>query len=162
VNLAMLLEMAAGGVPDRVALGSLSGGVSYADLLDRCRRTARWIAAREVRNVCLIDVNTEAVPLLLFGSAIAGRPFAPINYRLTDAQLTGILRRVAPAVVIAGPDVTQRIVRIDGVEVLGRDDFLAAVREGGPEPEPEQVTDPDDVAERVHAIRPPRREPGTY
>ena len=44
-----------------------------------------------VERVGLVDVNSEVVPLLLFGSGFAGVPFVPVNYRLADDQLRTIL-----------------------------------------------------------------------
>ena len=40
MNIAMLLEMAAEGDPDRVVLGSHDGGITASDLLERSRRAA--------------------------------------------------------------------------------------------------------------------------
>jgi len=73
MNLAMLVEMAGEGGDDRLAVGRLS----YAGLLDRVRRGAAWLALRPGVNVGLVDVNSEAGPIALFGAAAAGRPFAP-------------------------------------------------------------------------------------
>ena len=39
----------------------------------------------------MVDLNSEAVPLTLYGAALAGKPFVPMNYRLTDEQLRGHL-----------------------------------------------------------------------
>jgi len=37
-------------------------------------RAAAWFAAREVERVGLLDVNSDALPVALFGAAIAGDP----------------------------------------------------------------------------------------
>ena len=55
----------------------------------------------------LVDLNSEAVPLALFGAALAGKPFVPVNYRLADDQLQAILERTAPATVIVGEGVAR-------------------------------------------------------
>ena len=39
----------------------------------------------------MIDVNTPVVPLVLYGSALADKPFVPLNYRLKDEQLQAIV-----------------------------------------------------------------------
>ena len=90
MNLAMLLEMAGEVGDDRLAVGRLS----YPGLLDRARRASVWLAARPGVNVGLVDVNSEAGPVALFGAAIAGRPFAPMNYRWSDDQLQSTFHRV--------------------------------------------------------------------
>ena len=68
------------------------------------------------------------MPIALFGSAIAGKPFVPVNYRLADDRLRSIVERAAPATVIAGTGVAARLDGVAGIEVVERDEFLATVR----------------------------------
>src|ERR1700687_1033744 len=100
MHLSMLLDMAADGFGDRIAVGSKDGGLTYAGLREQAQRTAAWVAAKGVERVGLVDVNSEAVPILLYGSALAGLPFVPVNYRLADDQLRAILARTAPSFVV--------------------------------------------------------------
>jgi len=144
VNIALLLEMAAEGAPDRVVVGSKNNGLTAAELLARSRRAAQQFQASGFERVGVVDVNSEAVPLTLFGAAIAGIPFAPVNYRLPDDQLRALVARLAPGAVVAGPDVEPRVAGVDGVQVLGRDGFLkglASAGDGGDAP----FVDPDDI-----------------
>lgn len=147
MRLAMLLDMAADGFGDRTAVGSIRNGTTVADLRDRARRTARWIAERRpaVENVVVVDTNSEAVPILLFGSGLAGVPFAPLNFRLADAQLTALLARTAPSVAIVDDKVAARVGVIEGVELVQRADFLAALESTEPI-EDEVGFDPEDIA----------------
>jgi fatty-acyl-CoA synthase len=143
----MLLDMAADGFGDRVAVGSIGTGTTFVDLRDRARRAARWIAERRpaVENVVVVDTNSDAVPILLFGSGIAGVPFAPLNYRLADAQLAALLARTAPSVAIVDDKVAARVGAIEGVELVERADFLAALDATEPVVD-EFGFDPDDIA----------------
>ncbi len=146
MQIGLLLEMIAEGAPDRVVVGSRIGGITAADLLRRSRAAAAWIAASGAERVGFVDVNSEALPIALFGAAIAGLPFAPVNYRLADEQLDSILRRLAPGLVVAGPDAVARIGAIDGLQIVTRDDLLAISADTG-EAEPVlPMIDPDDVA----------------
>jgi fatty-acyl-CoA synthase len=145
VNLSMLLEMAGEGLGDRVALGAIPGGLTYRDLLDRSRRAATWFSQRKADNVGLIDMNSPAVPIALYGSSIVGRPFVPINYRLTDDQLRAILVRIAPATVIVDEPVLARVSGMDGIELVTREQFLAEVATTAIV-EPEEFVDPDSIA----------------
>src|SRR5205807_10232606 len=79
VHLAMLLEMAADGMGERVAFGRRAGGVTMAELGSRARRAGTFLAGLPGERVGLVDLNSEAVPILLFGAALAGKPFVPIN-----------------------------------------------------------------------------------
>jgi len=119
----MLAEMAGEGGGDRAAVGRMTS----AELLDRSRRAAAWLGAQAVDNVGLVAVNSEATPVALFGAAMAGRPFAPLNYRWTDAQLERALTRLAPAVVIVDADMASRVGSVDGVTVITTASFLAVV-----------------------------------
>src|SRR3954447_24162479 len=127
MNLSMFVEMVADAVPDRVALGSREGGLTYADLLARARSLGAGLAGEDVRHVGLVDVNSAAVPLLLYACAASGRTFVPLNYRLADSQLRAALTRIAPAVVVAGADQVQRCDGVDGIRVLTPDELAAVV-----------------------------------
>src|SRR5262245_60547588 len=102
MHVGMILEMAADSLGDRIAIGPLDGGLTYAELGHRARRAGTWLAGRPGGRVVLIDENSLAVPIALFGAAIARKPFVPVNYRLADDRLRSIVSRAAPAVVIAG------------------------------------------------------------
>jgi acyl-CoA synthetase (AMP-forming)/AMP-acid ligase II len=145
----MLLDMAAEGGGDRVALGSRSGGLTFAQLLHRARQVATWAAARGVERVGLVDVSSADAAALLFGSAYAGLPFVPLNYRLADARLRAVLARTAPSVVVVADGLVERIGPVDGVELVGREDFrrrLDALDPAVVAPVPAGEPSPDDIA----------------
>lgn len=118
MELSMLLEMAAEGCPDRVALGRNADGLTYAQLLDRARRLGAELAAQDIEHIGMVDTNSEAVPLLVYAASFAGLPFVPLNYRLADEQLRAAVRRIAPAVVVASPEQAARFPDVEGITVL--------------------------------------------
>ena len=120
----MLLEMAADGFGERTAIGSRDSGTTFAALAVGARRLGAFFEQRSGERIALVDLNSEAVPLTLFGAAIAGKPYVPINYRLADDQLRAIVSRTAPAVVVAGEGVADRLGAIDGVEIVTRKEVL--------------------------------------
>jgi acyl-CoA synthetase (AMP-forming)/AMP-acid ligase II len=124
----MLLEMAAEAAPERTAIGPRDGGLTYGQLLARVGSAAAWLQTSGGERVAVLDHNSEAVPLLLFGAGLLGRPFVPLNYRLAPDQLSAIMGRVAPATVVIGAEVTVPGPVPEGLEVVGRDEFLAATR----------------------------------
>src|SRR5205807_10378922 len=137
--------MAAEGFGDRVAFGSRQDGLTYAGLREQAERVATWAAARGVEQVGLVDVSSDAVPALLYGSGLAGLPFVPMNYRLADDQLRGLLARTAPSVVVVEDPVPARVGAIDGVELMTRAAFFDEM--AGVEPKvAEGSGDPDDIA----------------
>ena len=91
MNISMLLEMVAEGAGDRIVVGPAPTGLDAAELLGRARRAAGLFRAAGVDHVAMIGLNSDAVPIALFGAGLAGLPFAPLNYRLTDEQLGAVL-----------------------------------------------------------------------
>lgn len=110
--------MAADGMGERVIVGSTSRGVTCADLLDEARRLAGLVGEVGVEQLVMVDVNSDLVPTLLFGSALAGIPFTPVNYRLADERLRGLLAQTSPALAIVDAQVPSRVGPIDGVEFV--------------------------------------------
>ena len=142
----LLVEMAADALGERMALGPRNGGVTFAELGLRARRVARLLDESAGDRIGFLDLNTDAFPLAMLGAALAGKPFAPLNYRMTDSQLRAVLRRLAPATVVAGPETAARIPQVDGVSVLPRESLLTTAADSGAQPLEGRDTDPDSVA----------------
>ncbi len=131
MNIAMLLEMAAEGDPDRVVLGSHAGGVTASDLLARSQRAGRFIAGTGAEVVGYFGLNSEVLPVALFGAAMAGVPFSPINYRAPDEQLGGIVARVAGGLMIADDDEVERLGACGATHIVTKGEFAAAIASDG-------------------------------
>ena len=101
MHLSTLLEIAADAMGDRVAVAACEDGdLTYRGLLSRSGAVARHLSSRGDERLVAVDVNSEAVPVGLFASALAGIPYVPVNYRLADAQLVAILERAAPGLAV--------------------------------------------------------------
>src|SRR3989442_2334888 len=118
MNTGMLLEMAADGWGERVALGTRHGGLTYAGLLDQARRVASVVAESGAARLVSVGRNSALLPALLFGGGLSGVPFVPVNYRLADEQLRAILSRTAPAVAVVDDDAVDPGAGVDGLTVL--------------------------------------------
>jgi acyl-CoA synthetase (AMP-forming)/AMP-acid ligase II len=145
MNIAMLLEMVADGGPDRVVVGSKKDGLSAQELLRAARRAAAYFQAAGVEHVGLVDLNSQAVPITMFGAALAGIPFAPVNYRLPDEQLNAIVGQLAPGLVIVADDVVPRLDPVEGLTVMTRHQLLAVAAEG-PDDAELPFVDPEEIA----------------
>jgi fatty-acyl-CoA synthase len=143
VNIAMLLEMAAEGDPERVVLGSHDGGITAADLLERSRRAAVFFEKAGAEAVGYFGVNSDVLPIALFGAALAGVPFSPINYRAPDEQLRGILGRVAGGLMIADDDEVERLGTCGAAHIVTKGEFTAAIAE--PVTGEHPFVDPEDI-----------------
>ncbi|HEY4408286.1 MAG TPA: AMP-binding protein, partial [Acidimicrobiia bacterium] len=144
MNTPMLLEMAADGMADRLAVGPRPDGLTYAALLDQARRVAAVVAGSGAERLVFVARNSALLPALLFGSGLAGVPFVPVNYRLADEQLRSILARTAPALAVVEEDAVHRVAEVEGLTVLSPA-ALAARMEAATPAEP-GFADPDDIA----------------
>ena len=100
MNLMLLLEMAAAGMGERVAVQCAGERWTHAELFAGAGRLAARIRDAGVERVSVLDVSSPAVPLALFASAWAGKPFVPINYRLTGAEVDALIERVTPVLLV--------------------------------------------------------------
>jgi acyl-CoA synthetase (AMP-forming)/AMP-acid ligase II len=126
MHTSVLLEMATEVFPDRLALGPRDGGLCFSALGARARAGGAWLKAKGGDAVVFIGVNGTALPLALFGAATAGKPFAPINYRLPDADLRKLLARTAPSVAIVDEEMLARVEGVEGVTLVPRTAFETA------------------------------------
>ncbi len=148
MNIMMLLEMAAGGFGDRIAVGPRERGLTYQQLFDRARAASAQFERSGAERVSLIDVSSLALPIALFGAAWAGKPFVPLNYRLTAAELAHLAREVAPSVTIVADEVHPHVADLDGVTARPRSAFLDDLgpAEGAEGEASEWPMDPDGIA----------------
>src|SRR5580704_11094095 len=100
MNISLLLQMAADTDPDRIGLVCDGRRWSYAALMRAAQGAAWSILDSGCTHVALLDESSEAAAIALFGSALAGIPYVPLNYRLADADLGALLGRIAPAYLI--------------------------------------------------------------
>lgn len=124
MNIALLLQMAAEADPERIGLVCDGRRWSYGALLSAAKGAAELFAANGCEHVALLDESSEAAPIALFGAALAGIPYVPLNYRLADADLGALLDRIKPAYVIGDVERTNRLSQ--GHTVAARDAFVKA------------------------------------
>ncbi|MDV8071370.1 fatty acid--CoA ligase family protein [Rhodococcus sp. IEGM 1366] len=104
MSIRLLLDMSAQAYPDRIALGAREGGVTFADLAGVADVGSRVLGRYGARTVAFVGVNSPVVPQLLFASATAGVPFAPLNYRLSSTVLRELIGRLDRPLVVADPE----------------------------------------------------------
>ena len=91
MNLNLVLEMAADGYGERVALGSRTGGLTFAELARRAKAGGGALRAAGVGQLVGLMRNGPTVPQALFAAAAAGIPFTPLNYRFTADRLAELI-----------------------------------------------------------------------
>jgi acyl-CoA synthetase (AMP-forming)/AMP-acid ligase II len=132
MHTALLLDMAADAAPDRLALGRRADGVTFGEARRRAHHGAAWLEQLAPDgNVAFVGLNGWALPVAVFAAGMLARPFAPLNYRLPDADLSKLLARTAPSVAVVDDDMVPRLAPADGVTVVSRSAFEAACRVHG-------------------------------
>jgi acyl-CoA synthetase (AMP-forming)/AMP-acid ligase II len=101
-NIAMLLDLAADAMGDRIAVGGREDGLTYAELRRLAIAASSDVATKAKGTVAFTDANCGAVPVAMFAAAWAGASYAPLNYRLPSAQLQHLLDRLDSGYVVEG------------------------------------------------------------
>jgi acyl-CoA synthetase (AMP-forming)/AMP-acid ligase II len=131
MHTALLLDMIADAAPDRLALGRRADGLTFAEMRRRAHHGAAWLEALGGGTVVFVGLNGPSLPIAVFAAGMLARPFAPLNYRLPDADLNKLLARTAPSVAIVDDDMVPRLGTCEGVTIVSRTAFDAACRVHG-------------------------------
>lgn len=126
MNIALFLQMAAEACPDRVALTHEGIHYSYAALYEAANKAAHRFSSSDCEFVSVLDVSSPAVPISLMGAAMAGIPYVPLNYRLSEQQLGDLLDRIKPVFLIVDDFKAAEFSDIEGL-VEGRQTFLTSL-----------------------------------
>jgi acyl-CoA synthetase (AMP-forming)/AMP-acid ligase II len=154
MNLMMLLEMASGAYGDRIAFQNGDDQLTYQQLFDAAGALAATLDDGRTKHLAMLDESTLALPIGVFGASWAGIPFAPLNYRLTDAELDSLIVQLQPGRLITDSERAERfgdqLLSPDGrhvVEVRSRESLLESVRADGAEMrDPNWSMEPEDTA----------------
>jgi acyl-CoA synthetase (AMP-forming)/AMP-acid ligase II len=101
MGIELILDMAAGALGERVALGRRADGLTYDDLARAADGGATVLCASGAASVAHIGVNGPVLPALVFAAARAGIPLTPLNYRLSAGQLRALLAELVNPYVVA-------------------------------------------------------------
>jgi acyl-CoA synthetase (AMP-forming)/AMP-acid ligase II len=146
MSIAMLLDMAKDAAGDRVAIGSKhGGGLAFDALAEAAAGAATLIRDSGASRVAFVGVNGPTFPVLLFASAVAGIPLAPLNYRLATDQLHELLGELDRPYVIADSAFLASVEGAACAGVIESQAFLAAARAATP-------ADPADVDDESTAV----------
>jgi len=110
MNIGMILEMAAS-AGDRPVVTADGRSLTASGLLRLAHAAADRF--RRYPAVLYLGANHLAYPVALFGAALAGVPFVPLNYRLGEHQLTGLRDRHPGALLLHASDLDALLVRGD-------------------------------------------------
>ena len=147
MNLMMLLEMASQGFGDRVAFKNEGDELTYAELFQSAGIVAGQLRSGGAEHLAVLDETSLALPIGVFASAWAGRPFVPLNYRLTGQELESLVGQIAPSRLVTAPDRAEALRGLPDTDVVDREHFLSAARKPTEGPmESDWGMDPDEIA----------------
>jgi acyl-CoA synthetase (AMP-forming)/AMP-acid ligase II len=125
MNISLVLQMAADAESERIGLVCQGRRWSYGELWRTAQGAAGSIISSGCSHVALLDESSEAAAIALFGAAAAGIPYVPLNYRLADVDLAGLLQRIAPAYLIGDVERIRRLGPESGHVAFDRSAFVA-------------------------------------
>jgi len=152
-TLAQLLLRAAETYPDRPAVWSSAGELTYADLCDRSMRLAGALMEYGIEpgdRVAIALPKDLALPIAIFGTLLAGGAYVPVDYLTPPARAHVIAADAEPVAVISGSRSMQAMVLGDASPVhSGSSDNAPALhwlgrgwldQDGSPERQPMSVS----------------------
>jgi acyl-CoA synthetase (AMP-forming)/AMP-acid ligase II len=143
VDLTDVLDMAVERYGNRVAVSDGTSDLTYPELFDAAQRAAGQFLAQGAQRVAYFGVNGRAAPLALFAAAMAGLPYVPLNYRLSDDALGGLFERMPGAVVMVATEAERARLEELGVDsVTPLDTLIGAGSERSihlPEPDADRA-----------------------
>ncbi len=145
MNLMMLLEMAHSAFGDRVGVQNGRDTLTYSELFAAAGGAAAELKASGAQHMGVLDVSSLAVPIALFGSAWAGVPYVPLNYRQTTSELEERVARIAPSYFVTDADRVELLGKLPHTTVVSRERFLSRMR-ASPAEEDGWPMDSEDIA----------------
>ena len=143
MHTALLLEMASDAAPERIILGELSSGMRLSEVQARAKAAAAWFGKQPADNVVFLGLNSPYLPVAVFASGLIGKPFAPINYRLSDDDLRRLIARTAPSVAVVDDDMLARVKDVPGVQLVATSEFKTICDDPALQAEELPYSDPD-------------------
>ena len=104
-TLSHLLLQAADAHPDRPAVWSSAGELTYAELYDRSMRLARALVEQGIEpgdRVVICLAKDAALPVAIFGTLLAGGAYVPIDYLTPPARAQTIAADAEAVAVVSG------------------------------------------------------------
>jgi long-chain acyl-CoA synthetase len=111
--------MAAEAMGDREAVKLNNDSITYSELNYMSKSVASLVKNNE--KIGFLSENNLLMPAALFGAAIAGVEFVPLNYRLSEEQLNMQLKRISPAILFTDQDIKCKGIKTIGITTLALD-----------------------------------------
>ncbi|MEP3890603.1 MAG: fatty acid--CoA ligase family protein [Hellea sp.] len=128
MNIHLILQMASEAMGYREALICGDTRLTFEQLGEMAKSVAGQLSGGE--KLAYLAEADPAFPAALFGAALAGTQFVPLNYRLSEEQLDAQLKRIVPAKLI-----TEKSISVEGIQCVSQGNILAGEPSQGEAPD---------------------------
>ncbi|WP_026941989.1 class I adenylate-forming enzyme family protein [Hellea balneolensis] len=120
MNIHLLLQMASETMGNREALVCGETRLTFQELSEMAKTVAAKVGEGE--KLAYLAEAEPVFPAALFGAALAGTQFVPLNYRLSEAQLKAQMKRITPAKLIG-----EKSISIQGIQPISASEILVGI-----------------------------------
>ncbi len=99
---------------DRVAVVSGDDRLTYSELFEAAGRAAARLRASDAKHLAILDTSSPALPIAVFAAAWAGKPFVPLNYRLTGSELENLVGQITPGQIVTDRERVDSLASLSG------------------------------------------------
>ncbi|MCI2062252.1 MAG: D-alanine--poly(phosphoribitol) ligase subunit DltA [Eubacteriaceae bacterium] len=141
------IEKAAGNFPERIAVHSLRGEMTYGDLWDKSDRLASWLNEKLNDSKTPVAVYGHKDPLMLvcfLACVKSGRAYCPVDTSMADERICDIVSTVGNAVMLATEDFAGCAGFPEDMHIAGPEEIRNAAENCEPAGQ-ESWVKPDDV-----------------
>lgn len=117
MNIHLILQMASEAMGYREAIVCGEARLTFEQLGEMVKVVAGKVEAGE--KLAYLAEGHPSFPAALFGAALAGTQFVPLNYRLSKEQVDAQMRRIAPSKLI-----TNQAASVEGIECVSQSNIL--------------------------------------
>ncbi len=96
--------------PDRPAIVSMEGSLSYGALERRVRAFAAEFSKREAPKVLIALPPSADAYACMFAAGLAGGVYTPLNMAAPAEKMNRIVRQLMPDIIVAAADVLDRLI----------------------------------------------------
>ena len=118
MNIHLILQMASEAMGHREAVLCDDNRMTFGALGQAAAKLPGTL--REGEKLAYLAEAHPVFPAAVFGAALKGTQFVPLNYRLTEAQLDAQMKRISPALLI-----TERDISVAGIRTLTPDEVFS-------------------------------------
>jgi long-chain acyl-CoA synthetase len=125
MNIATFLQMSADAFGDRQAISDECVSLTYSEWYRAAQQSAEYFLQSGCKFVATLDAHSAVLPIAMYGAALAGIPYVPLNYRLTDSEIDSLLERIPSFLLITSADRVEPYTQRHSSRIVAANEFLS-------------------------------------